>query len=289
MTSVDACRIDNNVTFFPPSINCVLDVFSFGDLSFRRPFRPLATLFWPGLYPVVRKDDRYSPRQWAYLQESCKCKGCERTRSCDANSVKPRHSNSYASANEKTRPRVRRERARIEEGSCCLFSQDPVPFFAFSPSLSFFLYRSPPTAQDESLSVLLCALHPPRAHSFSLLRARVCAHAKLRVPQQEKERENGTPPHHAGLHAGGESIDVRCILPLLVPPQSPSLRVLGYHPSATNSDLLTRARRRILGDLWGSHSRSIFERHQSLQDPRVPRKKITSIYNRSIYNREKSN
>lgn len=32
------------------------------------------------------------------------------------------------------------------------------------------------------------------------------------------------------------------------PPQSPSLRVLGCHPSATNSDLRTRARRRVLGE-----------------------------------------
>jgi len=151
------------------------------------------------------------------------------------------HSNSYASASEKTRPRVRR--ARTEEGSRCLLSQDPVSLFRFlslslSPSfplslpfsLSLFLLASDGAGRD---SLLLCALHLPSAlvlpRAFAYACVRACVRARTRNcvrrnerkkdREEEKERMSRTPPQHAGLHAGGESIDVRCILPLLVPPQ----------------------------------------------------------------------
>lgn len=154
--------------------------------------------------------------------------------SCDANAVKPRHSNPYASASEKTRPRVRREsaRARIEEGSCCLLSQDPVPFF-FSLSLSPPLFLSLLLTSDlrqRRTRVSLCCFVPciHRERTRSLLRARVCAcaHVKLRVPQREKERgRERTEPRRTTRGPSRWRRINRCALHLAPPhpPRNPPL------------------------------------------------------------------
>jgi len=169
-----------------------------------------------------------------------------------------RHFNSYASASEKTRPRVRRARAQ-EGAAVSSLAGSSFPFL----SLSLFLYLLlPPLLAFDGAgrgSLLLCALHPSTERNRLLSCARVRTRTRDCVCRNDRERERergggeergregepGTPPHHAGLHARGESIDVRCILPLLVPPHR-AFSAATAHPSATDSDLRTRARRRAV-------------------------------------------
>ena len=146
---------------------------------------------------------------------------------------------------QRARKRGRECGARARKKGAAVFSRRiQFPFFAFSLSLSLslffplslpfslslFLLASDGAGRD---SLLLCALHLPSAlvlpRAFAYACVRACVRARTRNcvrrnerkkdREEEKERMSRTPPQHAGLHAGGESIDVRCILPLLVPPQ----------------------------------------------------------------------
>lgn len=196
------------------------------------------------------------------------------------------HSNSYASASEKTRPRVRR--ARTEEGSRCLLSQDPVSLFRFFSLFLPFCLASPPTAQDETLFCFVPCIH--RAHSFSLLRARMrmrvraYAHAKLRASSREQggeeERAGKRERNPAATRGPSRWRRInRCALHLAPPrsPATPSSHILGCHPSATDSDLRTRARispctSRTAYDLRATQTIYIRERYSSVEEPKIDRR-----------------
>lgn len=149
---------------------------------------------------------------------------------------------------QRTRKRGRRmRRARVDERKGeklpCLLSrriQFPFSLFFLSFSLPFsFVAARSPTAQDgRRLSSLLCALHPPSALvslPLACERAREIACAAMCEGKGEGERKRGararardksekprrTPPR--AFTAGGESIDVRCILPPSHPPRDSPL------------------------------------------------------------------
>lgn len=128
--------------------------------------------------------------------------------------------------------------------------------FPFSLSLLLLLAVASDGAGRGSHAAL-CPASTERTRS--LCRARVYAHAKLRVPfnerrrgteregnsEREREKERQRDPAAPRGPSRWRRIN-RCALHLASPPRLPPRTppfVLGCHPSATDSDLRTRARR----------------------------------------------
>lgn len=152
---------------------------------------PLATLFWPGLYPLFGKTIVTHPGG-KHLQESCKCKGCERTRVAMQMPSSPGililmrqrarkrarecGVNARARARAHARTHRRREPLSLLAGSSSLFRLLSLRLSYF---LSIFIYL-----RRRRTRVSLCCFVPCiyRERTRSLSRVCACAHAKLRVP-----------------------------------------------------------------------------------------------------------
>lgn len=188
---------------------------------------------------------------------------------------------------QRARKRGRECGARARKKGAAVFSRRiQFPFFGFS--LSFFLSASPPTAQNETLCCFVPCIH--RAHSFSLLRARmrvracacVCAREIACVSREQggqRERERERNPAATRGPSRWRRIN-RCALHL-APPRSPATPLLahfGLPPfSATDSDLRTRARispctSRTAYDLRGTQAIYIRERYSSAEESKIDRR-----------------
>lgn len=165
---------------------------------------------------------------------------------------------------QRARKRGRECGARTEEREpLCLLSQDPVSLFRFFPLFLPFGLFSPPTAQDETLCCFVPCIH--RAHSFSLLRARVCVCVRARTRncvcrnererKTARERESVRNPVATRGPSRWRRIN-RCALHLAPPhpPATPSSRVLGCHPSATSTFARGRVLREPRYDLRGAQA-----------------------------------